>query len=41
MDSCRLNALGWQPSIRLREGIAQTYEWFVQELETGRIRDLS
>jgi len=41
MDSARLHALGWRPRIGLRDGIAQTYQWFVQELETGRIRDLS
>jgi GDP-L-fucose synthase len=28
LDTTRLNALGWSPRIRLREGIAATYEWF-------------
>ncbi len=31
MDSGRLHALGWKPSIALRDGIAATYEWFLQE----------
>jgi GDP-L-fucose synthase len=31
MDSTRLHALGWKPRVGLREGIAQTYEWFLQE----------
>jgi GDP-L-fucose synthase len=26
---CKLRALGWKPSIPLREGIARTYEWFL------------
>ena len=41
MDSGRLMSLGWKPQIGLREGIAQTYDWFVQQLECGAIRDLS
>ena len=29
LDVTRIRALGWQPTIPLREGIAQTYEWFL------------
>ncbi len=29
LDVTKLRALGWQPTIALREGIAQTYEWFL------------
>ena len=29
MDSARLLALGWKPSISLHEGLARTYEWFL------------
>jgi GDP-L-fucose synthase len=29
MSSDRLRAMGWTPKIRLREGIASTYEWFL------------
>jgi GDP-L-fucose synthase len=28
LDTTRLTALGWQPSIALEDGIAQTYEWY-------------
>jgi GDP-L-fucose synthase len=28
LDLTKLRALGWQPAISLREGIAQTYDWF-------------
>jgi Nucleoside-diphosphate-sugar epimerases len=29
LDITKLGALGWKPSIALRDGIAQTYEWFL------------
>jgi GDP-L-fucose synthase len=29
LDVTKIHALGWQPTISLREGIAQTYEWFL------------
>jgi len=29
LDATRIRALGWQPTIPLRKGIAQTYEWFL------------
>lgn len=29
LDVTKLRALGWKPSTPLREGIAQTYEWFL------------
>ena len=28
LDITKLSALGWKPAIALRQGIAQTYEWF-------------
>ena len=31
MDSTRMHALGWKPRIALREGIRQTYEWYLRE----------
>jgi GDP-L-fucose synthase len=30
MSSARLNAMGWQQQIELREGIAATYAWFLE-----------
>lgn len=30
LDVSRLNALGWQPRMSLRDGIAATYRWFIQ-----------
>ncbi|WMS40863.1 GDP-L-fucose synthase [Acuticoccus sp. MNP-M23] len=30
MDGARLKALGWQHQISLREGLASTYDWFVE-----------
>jgi GDP-L-fucose synthase len=29
LDVSRLNALGWSPRILLRDGVRQTYEWFL------------
>jgi GDP-L-fucose synthase len=30
LDVTKLRSLGWKPSIPLREGIAQTYDWFLK-----------
>ena len=32
LDTSKLNALGWKPSIDLDEGIASTYEWFCDQI---------
>jgi len=29
LDTSRIKNLGWQPTIALRDGIARTYEWFL------------
>ena len=31
LDTTRLTALGWQPSISLADGVASTYTWYKQE----------
>lgn len=33
LDVSKLNRLGWQPKIRLEEGLKQTYEWYCQSLD--------
>ena len=30
LDVSKLNSLGWKPKMELRDGIAQTYEWFLE-----------
>jgi GDP-L-fucose synthase len=30
LDTGRLAALGWQPSISLRDGLRNTYRWFCE-----------
>lgn len=37
MDSSKINAMGWAPSISLQEGIRSTYEWFTREHATLRL----
>jgi len=29
LDTSRLTALGWQPTITLRQGLEETYQWFL------------
>jgi GDP-L-fucose synthase len=36
LDTGRINALGWRPRISLRDGIAATYRWYLEE--GGRAR---
>ena len=36
MDSSRLNALGWQATIALEEGLQQTYAWFLDNIDSAR-----
>jgi GDP-L-fucose synthase len=37
LDVSRLTALGWQPRIGLKEGIASTYQWLNRELSNGTL----
>jgi GDP-L-fucose synthase len=37
LDTSRLTALGWQPEIPLRQGLADTYRWFVEHHATARL----
>jgi nucleoside-diphosphate-sugar epimerase len=32
-NSMILDCLGWEPSIRLRDGLEQTYRWIEKEME--------
>jgi GDP-L-fucose synthase len=36
LDVSRLHALGWRHRISLREGIASTYEWFLENQRSLR-----
>ncbi|MFZ2276143.1 MAG: GDP-L-fucose synthase [Prosthecobacter sp.] len=38
LDTTRLNQLGWQPRISLRDGLAQTYASFLEEMRSNRLR---
>src|SRR5438270_3897777 len=42
LDATRIGAFGWQPTITLRKGIAQTYKWFLANVAQSLIApDLS
>jgi GDP-L-fucose synthase len=32
LDTTRINELGWQPQIKLRDGVADTYAWYVENV---------
>ena len=34
MSADKLRAMGWKPTIPLREGLSQTYDWFVENVDT-------
>ncbi len=36
LETSRLSALGWQPQIRLRDGIAATYRWYLEQAASIR-----
>jgi GDP-L-fucose synthase len=35
LDSTRIRSLGWEPQIGLTEGLASTYRWYVDHVETA------
>ena len=37
LDVSRLTALGWAPQIEFREGLAETYRWFIEHHDTARL----
>jgi GDP-L-fucose synthase len=37
LDVDRLLALGWRPSISLREGVRETYDWFLEKVATTTV----
>jgi GDP-L-fucose synthase len=38
LDVRKINDLGWRAEIDLRDGLKQTYAWYVQQLRTGVVR---
>jgi GDP-L-fucose synthase len=38
VDTSRLRALGWQPRMRLAEGLERTYRWYLEHVATARER---
>jgi GDP-L-fucose synthase len=38
LDVSRINKLGWQSEITLEQGVASTYQWYMQALDNGSLR---
>ncbi len=38
LDTSRINQLGWKPRISLKEGLARTYQAFLEEQRSGKLR---
>ena len=36
MDNGKLRTLGWEPTISLKEGLADAYRWYVDNIDTAR-----
>jgi GDP-L-fucose synthase len=36
LDTSRINAMGWRPSVGLRQGLEETYRWFQQHVADAR-----
>ncbi|MFV3525508.1 GDP-L-fucose synthase, partial [Mycobacterium tuberculosis] len=35
MDSSRIEAMGWKPSVTLADGVRETYQWFLAHVATA------
>jgi GDP-L-fucose synthase len=40
LDTSRLTALGWRPTITLEAGLTSTYEWYVSRTQEGHAQGL-
>jgi GDP-L-fucose synthase len=38
MDVSRLNKLGWNHSITLKDGLEQTYDWYLNNIKNARYK---
>jgi GDP-L-fucose synthase len=36
MDNGKLRSLGWEPQISLKDGLANAYQWYVDNIDTAR-----
>lgn len=34
VDSCKINNLGWKPSVNLSDGLAKTYSWYLENIKS-------
>ena len=37
LDISKINSLGWKPTISLREGLKQVYQWYTEQYHSSRI----
>ena len=42
LDSAQVQSLGWKPKVGLAEGLASTYQWYMDNvrIETTRVREV-
>lgn len=39
MDSSKINAMGWTPSIFLKEGVRHTYDWYLKNVNNDHVNE--
>jgi nucleoside-diphosphate-sugar epimerase len=38
MDSSKLKSTGWQPEVKIRDGIKMTYEWYINTIKKTSVK---
>lgn len=36
MDSSKIQGIGWKPKVPLKEGLVETYKWYVENVIAGK-----
>jgi GDP-L-fucose synthase len=38
MDSSKLRSTGWQPKVKIKDGIEMTYEWYINKIKKNKCK---